>query len=256
MSTQGELFPTAAIPGPTAPAPKTKTKLTARSVCLCGHERRAHHIGAPKQHDGGWYCLQEHCAYTTYRDGVFTECQCPGFQLTATAPLKRKRPSAGDYDPCATCHHIRGHHCTPHPLREKKAPAPMPCEDCSLLRSERYWGRNCPRCGYWSKQEWKARRAAEWKAAGTRPKWLGFEFEGRIGHCKHVDESNPTGDVRCDSSACAWSDDGVTFCSCQKYKSPWAKAAKPATTPNLFDEDKEDEDNRDPDHLGEPANLP
>ena len=226
MNVQGELFPTPAAPAPAKTKP-AKTKMTGKSVCICGHFRADHHIGSPQQHDGGWYCLLEHCAFTRFQNGILTVCQCPGFQLTAGALLKRKMPSADTWDRCLSCTHIRGNHCTAHRPRKSKPAKPRPCENCEFLRPERYWGKDCPKCQHWSKQEWKAKLAAQLKAERTEPVWFGFSFEGQPYCCQHVDPANPGGDVRCDSSACAWSSDGENFCSCQEYKSPWVRPKAP-----------------------------
>jgi hypothetical protein len=241
MSDRGqlELFPASAVPATRrtrksvkAAVAAPKRKATAKDACICGHLRKEHCSGASESHTtpyGTFWCLYSHCLRGGYVNGEFIPCDCFAFRLHAADVPKMKRPRCGDYDLCLSCSHIRGHHCTPHLPRKEKALVPRPCENCGCLRSERYWGRDCPKCRHWSKPEWKAKLAATLKQERTRPPWLGFEFGGEVYRCQHVNESDPALPVRCNTSACASSDDGKTFCPCTKYRSPWARAGKPAT---------------------------
>jgi len=98
-----------------------------RTRCLCGHLRRDHCVGDPRQHwpdeagpYGHYFCLTTHCECRVMKDGISIPCTCTYFQTSADAPVKLKRPSPNDFTPCANCGHERGLHCSGSPRRKPK----------------------------------------------------------------------------------------------------------------------------------------
>jgi hypothetical protein len=187
----------------TAPA-VIPTKLTAATLCVCGHTRARHCLVAPELHwtaFGTYFCLFEHCAVVS--------CICDGFQLVPTNPLTRKYPRADDYTACARCSHWRIGHCH---KRQK------------FRRVEHRWE--------------NTEKTQAWRAFVP---WSGFcDERGIIQPCRHTPE-DPNLDYFCNSTSCATvvtGPDGTEdFCPCQKFVDPFDKlrrtsrAALKAATP-------------------------
>lgn len=175
-------------------APAPKTKLSAKSLCTCGHRRNLHCTGDPKLHtpegSASYWCTTEHCADGSKWNGSEMQpCDCMAFRVSETDAPKLKHKKADDFTPCANpnCSHPRVHHC-------------------------------------------KVRRPSKAKKPKMR-EWEGFADQHGVPHlCKHA-PADTTRNWRCTSTSCAEvSADEKTFCSCERYVNPLArpraKAAK------------------------------
>src|ERR1700676_3438893 len=95
----------------TVGATPTKTKISAKTKCLCGHTRNMHCTGDPKLHTPsggeGFWCTTEHCEGSTWDGNKMQPCDCMGFRISATDTPKLKHPKADDYTPCGHCGHWR-----------------------------------------------------------------------------------------------------------------------------------------------------
>jgi hypothetical protein len=177
------------------PSEFPKAKVTAATLCLCGHARSDHHT-RPVSHtvDGehDYYCIVSHCAVYAYTDGISAPCSCMHFQASATDKLKLTRPIVGDYDRCANpeCGHWKISHCT---VRRKKLNA------FQIDRGE---------LGY---------------RVCLKP-------DGTAYGCKHFSLEDSA--RQCNSTSCSATEDGKDYCRCEKFVSPLARTrAKSPGTP-------------------------
>lgn len=94
----------------------SRCKLTLASRCAeCGCRRDSHCL-EPRMHFAGlvtWTCLTEHCEGLQRAPGTnsFVPCDCMAFRSYPGEPLKLKRPTAGDFTPCAACGCPKRNHC-------------------------------------------------------------------------------------------------------------------------------------------------
>jgi hypothetical protein len=166
-----------------------KAKITATSMCICGHQHSEHHV-RPESHvtpDGcSFYCITNHCSVFAFRDGRHEPCGCPYFRTSENEVPKLTKPRVGDFDLCAACAHWKKSHCVKH----------------------------------------KAGLASRLK-----PGELAYRImqkpNGVFYGCRHfrLNDAN----CQCDSTACSHTSDGVNFCECERFVSPYLKKKGPTT---------------------------
>lgn len=172
--------------------PRSPGKITMASVCVCGHRRDGHCL-EPMIHFLGergdaYTCLFQHCAGSV---------AIP--EPTADDPRRHRM------EPCP-CPHFQ---ITSDIVPEMKRPKATPYTPCAT-------------CGHWRSHHCKVRRPSKKKLKfGELPPWTGFEIGNQVFQCKHTaPDAQP---YLCNSASCAMSEDGQTYCFCQRYISPLAR---------------------------------
>ena len=188
-------IPTESVAAPgQAPTVTPKQKVTQTTLCVCGHPKKSHCSGA-KSHP--------------------TES---GTYWCLTEHCLSLRVENGRHVGDCDCPGFRTDASAPLRIKRPKVNA---------------WTQ-CASCGHWKSHHCRVRKPSKAKKPKSRD-WLGFEDENGAPHvCKHTPADNPAATYACNSSSCAESADGKTFCPCENFISPLAKPKKskaPKTKP-------------------------
>ena len=88
----------------------------------------------------------------------------------------------------------------------------------------------CQACGHFKIDH--CSKAKPGKVKRLKPGELAYRLlqapDGTAHPCKHFSLSDPL--CQCDSTSCSHSDDGLSFCICEKFISPFAKAMRATET--------------------------